>query len=181
MTGASTPSILSNCGISRNNNSPIYVVDTSSWIDLERLYMLHNRTDLWQYVENLISDGRITCPREVRKEIERGRRSELTVLCERNKGIFVSCSEASELALSIMAAHPCLVRGRKINRSYPVADPFVIALACVMQSHFPKRNAIIVTEESQDDEKIPHVAQAYGIRSINLKCLARRGGLDLHA
>jgi len=50
----------------------IYIIDTSSLIEMKNRYPKKNFPSLWEKVEELISKNRLISPLEVRKEIEKG-------------------------------------------------------------------------------------------------------------
>ncbi len=65
----------------------------------------------------------------------------------------------------IMRNFPSLVDPNKMR---PVADPFVIALARNLVNNLTGDEPVIITQERNRPNKIPHVADSYNIQSIDL-------------
>lgn len=151
----------------------IYIVDTSSWIDLSHNYPHYNFVGLWSNLENLITNDRIKTPRQVKNEIMAGKDEDLTNWCRRNKSMFVDDVQVTVVAHNITQEHPELVNPDKSNEE---ADPFLIALARFLNGK-DDSNAIIVTQESTRSRiKIPHIASVYGVDSISLVGLITQEG-----
>jgi hypothetical protein len=132
----------------------VYCIDTSALIAAwQERYPIENFPPFWNRVDSLITAGRLTAPVEVLRES--GRRSdELHAWLNARKEMF----RELEAAIQIEARFPRLVGERRLRTS---ADPFVIALARVMQMQ-------IVTEEKPQGTlqrpNIPDVCTALGMR-----------------
>src|SRR5580704_5403864 len=137
----------------------VYCIDTSALIAAwQERYPIENFPPFWRRVDGLINDGRLTAPMEVLRET--GRRSdELHTWLSARKQMFRELEEAIQIeAANVLARFPRLVGERRLRTS---ADPFVIALARVMQMQ-------IVTEEKPQGTlqrpNIPDVCTARGMR-----------------
>lgn len=104
----------------------VYIVDSSSWIDLAHLYPRANFGQLWASLSGLVIEGRIKAPYQVREEISKGGDVELTEWCRQNKAMFVNDKYMIPLAADVVRRHPRLVKPHKSGEE---ADPFLIALA----------------------------------------------------
>lgn len=54
------------------SDTVVYIVDTSSFIEMKKRYPKDVFPTLWQRVDELIRMGRLIAPVEVKKEIDRG-------------------------------------------------------------------------------------------------------------
>ena len=142
----------------------MYVVDTSSLIDLQENYPRNIFPKVWTNFESLIQGGNIVAPIEVFREISPSN----TVLhrwCMNYRRIFHQNNQTIiNFVAEIMRDFPNLVDPNKMG---PVADPFIIALARQLggrQLDVP----IIITQEKNRPNKIPHVANSYNITSMDL-------------
>jgi Domain of unknown function (DUF4411) len=136
-----------------------YCIDTSALIAAwQERYPIENFPPFWNRVDSLITAGRLTAPVEVLRET--GRRSdELHAWLNARKEMFRELEAANQIeAANVLARFPRLVGERRLRTS---ADPFVIALARVMQMQ-------IVTEEKPQGTlqrpNIPDVCTALGMR-----------------
>jgi Domain of unknown function (DUF4411) len=137
----------------------VYCIDTSALIAAwQERYPIENFPPFWNRVDSLITAGRLTAPVEVLRET--GRRSdELHAWLNARKEMFRELEAANQIeAANVLARFPRLVGERRLRTS---ADPFVIALARVMQMQ-------IVTEEKPQGTlqrpNIPDVCTALGMR-----------------
>ncbi len=150
--------------------SNIYIMDSSSLIELNR----HNPIDVfpsvWKNMESLISKGLLVAPTEVLYEITE-RDDQLAKWAKTQNSFFHAPTQKQiEILKGILKAYPSMVRE---DRKYD-ADPWVIALAIEMttdsQQTLTPIKRIVVTEEKLRGEKIriPYVCQRYGIDSIDI-------------
>jgi len=134
---------------------PAYCIDTSALVAAwQERYPPENFPRLWERFDELIGDGRLVAPVEVRREIT-NRSDELHDWLKARPGMFRELEEVIQIeAARVLQSHPRLVAAKKLRTS---ADPFVIALARV-------EGLQIVTEEkfttSMSRPNIPDVCQA---------------------
>ena len=150
--------------------SNIYIMDSSSLIELNR----HNPIDVfpsvWKNMESLIGNGVLVAPSEVLKEITE-RDDQLAKWANEQNGFFRDPTEKQiEIVKDILKSYPSMVRE---DRKYD-ADPWVIALAIEMATNTQQTliqiKRIVVTEEKLRGEKIriPFVCQKYRVDSIDI-------------
>ena len=145
----------------------MYVVDTSSLIDLDLNYPIISFPTVWKNLESLIYEGLLVSVHEVFEEI--GKNSTfLRLWCQTNKTIFQKRDyDILNTVKQIMAKHPKLVNA---DRAKDSADPFIIACAHIRSQSPDNDNnkVIIVTQEKDKPDKIPFVAKDYSIGCMNL-------------
>ena len=146
----------------------VYVIDSSALIDLKELYPQNVFPQIWTNLTELIKAGRLISPEEVFKEIEK-KDDDLCAWCKIYKGMmFVpNSNEILNYVSEVMTAFPDLVNHDTIN---PVADPFVIALARVINDgSVDSSTPIVVAHESRRSPvKIPAICTSYGINNMRL-------------
>jgi len=155
----------------------IYIIDSSSLIDLRIHYPIDIFRGIWNNFETLIRKRSLISSIEVLNEITR-RDDELTNWGNQHGNIFkpinFSCTEKVK---EILTEFPQLA---DINKITPDADPFIIALALERD---PQKTLIptdikkvVLTQEKYKENKIniPFVCQSYGIECINLLELFRK-------
>lgn len=54
------------------------------------------------------------------------------------------------------------------NKTGPVADPFIIALALFYKNGISGQEPVILTQERNRENRIPFVADHYNVSSLNL-------------
>lgn len=147
--------------------SSIYILDTSTWIDLFQRYPKDVFSGLWTNIENLIKKQRILSPKQVLKELEQGADDELTKWCKTKNRMFLdSNSIVIGYAIEVIHNYPNLVNPYATREE---ADPFIIALARSLESNLTSSTPVIVTEENATKaDRIPYVAQKYGLSSLKL-------------
>ena len=147
--------------------SSIYIVDTSTWIDLSQNYPNDVFSGLWTNIANLIKQQRILSPKLVLKEIEQGADDELTKWCKTKDRMFLdSNSIVIGYAAEIIQSFPSLINPYATREE---ADPFIIALARSLQSNLTDSTPVIITEENaMKPDRIPYVARQYGLTSLKL-------------
>jgi hypothetical protein len=148
----------------------IYIIDSSSLIDLNR----HNPIDVfpsvWKNLESLISKDRLVAPSEVLNEITQGD-DQLSKWVKEHANFFRDPTENQiEIVKNILKSYPSMVRE---DREYD-ADSWVIALAIEMKSNAQQTllpiKRIVVTEEKIRGEnvRIPFVCQKYQVDTIDI-------------
>lgn len=140
-----------------------YCLDTSALIEpWVRLYPPDVFPPVWKKLEELVGNGSLRAPVEVRRELER-QSDKLHEWASAAEGMFVELdADQAVKSKEIVNAFPNLV---KPNSTKSAADPFVIALAEV--SKVP-----VVTYETRAKQKeapkIPNVCDARGLTCITI-------------
>jgi hypothetical protein len=156
----------------------IYVVDTSSFIELGRKFGKYKDilVSLWKGMENLARNGQLCAPMKVYEDLNRETDKEKDMIrkwAEIHKQILFRGIDAEQaIALKgVIRKHPNWVNPETDKNE---ADPYVAALALAFRQCKQRKvidyQIVVVTEESADPKrlKIPSVCSGYGIRSINL-------------
>ena len=129
--------------------SNIYIMDSSSLIELNR----HNPIDVfpsvWKNMESLISKGLLVAPTEVLYEIME-RDDQLAKWAKEQTSFFRAPTQKQiEILKDILKAYPSMVRE---DRKYDV-DPWVIALAIEMITD-PQKTLISIKRIVVKEEKL---------------------------
>jgi len=144
-----------------------YCIDTSALIAAwNERYPIENFPPFWERLDDLIRDGRLCSPRDVKEEIIKKEDGLYSWLDERPQ-MFVELEEdIQQDARVILAEFPLLTK--QIEGRNP-ADPFVIALA-------KARGCTVITQEgmgSPSRPRIPLVCKYYGIKCMDILGLVR--------
>jgi hypothetical protein len=145
-----------------------YCLDTSALIEpWVRLYPPDIFPPVWRKLEELVEDGSLRAPVEVRRELER-QSDDLYKWARESDDLFVELDAAqARKAKEVVNTFPNLV---KPNSTKSQADPFVIALAEI--SGVP-----VVTYETmakkKDAPKIPNVCESRKLKVLTLVELLR--------
>lgn len=151
-----------------------YVVDTSSLIELADLYPLKRFPNLWKKVDALVSEGRMSAPWQVYKEIER-KDDELFRWASEHKEMFEKNSDEVEAIAIKLAKKYKNMRNKDEGER---ADAYVIALAHHVDAGRLDEKPVIVTEEGRKRGQIPRVAELYGLATIRIADVVAAEGLD---
>lgn len=140
-----------------------YCVDTSSLLQLQRVYPQDVFPRLWEHVAALAADGRLISSEEVLLELKRKEGDVVSQWAQQHATIFLPPVEQIQNHVTqIMQQFPRLVDARA-GKSF--ADPFVVATAVL-------QGCTVVTEEaptgSTDRPKIPDVCRALKLQCIRL-------------
>ncbi len=144
-----------------------YVFDSNSFIDLFNHYYQDRFPTLWKNFHTIVAEGRLVSVREVFNEISSAN-DVLASWAKDNKKLVFSEPTAEELrfvAEIFNVQHfQAMIRRQEILKGKPVADPFVIARAKLL-------DAYVVTQEKKTDNaaKIPNVCEYFNIHCINLE------------
>jgi hypothetical protein len=152
---------------------PLYSVDTSALIDgLERMYFESSFPGIWEYVADLIAEGRFFISHEVWEEAKK-RDAVVKGWCAKDttgKLIVPTTSAVTNEVKRILGANERMVMNMKGRNR---ADPFVIAVARL-------KGATVVTGEGSDGNesrpKIPYVCARMGIPCIRFADLIKGEG-----
>lgn len=145
-----------------------YCVDTSCLIAAwDERYPPENFPKFWDYLDKLISDGRVRAPEAVLDETGKRSKELHSWLKERPDLIVGYEIEIQQEVKTILAKYPRLVA---IKKTAFAADSFIIATAKV-------KGLAVVTEEGPTGKlqrpNIPDVCRDHGVECINLIQLIR--------
>ncbi|GBD03457.1 hypothetical protein HRbin19_00743 [bacterium HR19] len=166
----------------KKEKEEIYCIDASSIINLFRHSGLRYSPypedifpGLWEKLEKLIKTGRLISlsHNTVLKEV-RERDDEAKKWCEKHKKIFkdiddCQISKIEDIKTQYSKRHWEAEINRK-GREW--ADPWVIALAICEE-------ALIISDEKNAPDRIPYIANHFGITTLNLMDFFRKIGLRL--
>ena len=144
-----------------------YVFDSDSLINLFMHYYPRRFPTLWEQFDALVSVGELISVREVFNEIG-SRKDSLGTWAKKQKNILfleTTFEEFKFVAEIFQVRHfQAMIRKQERLKGKPVADPFVIARAKIL-------NACVVTQEKKTENaaKIPNVCDHFGIPCINLE------------
>ena len=153
-----------------------YVFDSSSFI-VTGHYFPKSFPSFWRHFDEAVASGRVVSVREVLNELAvNNSRPHLEQWLKRNKHIFLTPApkEAAMVAEIFKVDHfRQLVKKKQMLKAAAVADPFVIASACI-------RKACVVTEEKlkENAARIPNVCNHFSIAWINLEEFMAREKLE---
>jgi hypothetical protein len=144
----------------------IYVFDSNTLIQLFTNFYLNRFPSLWEKFAQAVTDGHIISVREVSNEID-GHDDRLSNWTSANRDFFQqpSIEELAFVAEIFRVRHfQSMIRNQERLQGKPVADPFVIAKAKILQGY-------VVTEEimKPNSSKIPNVCTHFLIHCINLE------------
>jgi hypothetical protein len=137
----------------------IYVVDTSSFRELERYYKDIFPT-FWELFQSEVDSGGVVSVREVWRELEACPETNVIAWAKENSGIFniPSAAEAAFVGQIFAVPHFAqLISAKAQMTGQPVADPFLIAAAQCC-------GGTVVTQErlKPNAAKIPNVCGHFG-------------------
>ena len=146
-----------------------YVFDSNSLMNLFWHYYPERFPTLWDKFDALVSGGKLISVREVFNEIGSSEDSLGTWAKEHKNVLFLeSTVEELQFVAEIFQVRnfhfQAMVRKQERLQGKPVADPFVIARAKIL-------NAFVVTQEKNTKKaaKIPNVCDHFKIPCINLE------------
>jgi hypothetical protein len=152
----------------------VYVIDTSSLIDLGLHYPRDTFPSVWSNVEAAIGRGTLLSPREVLRELEKGD-DQLVRWAKRQRGFFVPVNRLQTVKIKeIQKKFPKITDNMALG---PCADPWLVALATVLSG--PLAAWSVVTKERMaglGSHRVPNVCAAFEITSLNLLDFFRAEG-----
>lgn len=141
-----------------------YCFDTSAFTDSWRRYYKPNSFRIiWDRIGELIKEGRILVPEEVKKEIGAGKDELITWFKQYHSNVAPVTAEQIAIVSEIVNKYP-LVSQYKKPRAYH-ADPFVVALGKTTSTTvvtYEKRNS------SNDHPAVPDLCKEYGVECCSL-------------
>ena len=145
----------------------IYVFDSSTLIDLFSHYYKERFPSLWENFDTLVSEGRIISVREVRKELEEREDKLADWVKNHHEQFLTPTTDEFKFVREIFKIphFQALVRKKEQLQGKPVADPFVIAKAKLID------NGCVVTEEFMKPKaaRIPNICRHFDISCFNLE------------
>ena len=173
--------------MARHNDRIIYCIDTSSLANIQRIYRISKLEGIWEFLDELVKDGRLVAPREVFEELKAGQGDEIFEWAKSNSSIFRQLTTEQWLVAQEIANDLKFKGFIDLEKETPVADPFVIALAVEEQKQprLIREKWIIVADEIHSKRgkkvKIPDVCKdpRYNIKCIMTEDLFEREGLQL--
>ena len=150
----------------------IYVFDSSALIDLIRYYYLSRFPTLWRKFDKLVEAERIVSVREAYREIEGGGDRLAEWAKSRKREIFPP-STTEELGfvkeIFVVPHFQSLVTKKARLQGKPVADPFVIARARILE-------ACVITQEVDREHaaRIPNVCRHFEVECSTLEVFMER-------
>jgi len=151
-----------------------YVFDSGPLIDLFRHYYPSRFPTLWEKFHNLVLEEELISVREVYTEIN-SRKDMLTSWAKEEKDKIFSQPTIEEFQFVreiFQVQHfQAMIRRKERLQGKPVADPFVIARAKVL-------NCQVVTTEvfRENAAKIPNVCKYFSVQSTNLEGFMEQEG-----
>lgn len=144
----------------------IYVFDSNTLITLFKHYYPSRFPTLWNKFTRAVASQSIISVREVKNEISQ-QDDPLSDWAKKNDGFFQSPDSEELLFVAQIFAIPhfqSLVRKQEQLQGKPVADPFLIAKAKILQG-------CVVTEElfKPNSSRIPNICKHFGIDCLNLE------------
>jgi len=145
-----------------------YVFDSNALINLFNNFYQSRFPSLWGNFDSLVNEDRILSVREVKNELNSYHKNDsLKKWIEKNNDIFKQPDETEiEFIKEIfkITHFQAIIRKKSILNGKPVADPFLIAKAKVI-------DGFVVTQEKFKDNsaKIPNICDYFGIQCINLE------------
>ena len=162
-----------------NNEKFIYIIDTSSILDLFKLYPQDIFLELWKKLDEIVKEGRLISHKFVLDELKK-KFDEAYKWAMSRKNIFIDITlQQIEAVKIILHKYPEFADPEKDID----ADPWLVALALEKpsQQRLISVVKVIVTEERFKPNKIniPFVCQEFGIECITLIDLMRKEGWRL--
>lgn len=154
----------------------IYVIDSSSLIELNKHNAMDVYVSVWKNMNKLIESERLLAPKEVLNEIQ-NYDDTLAKWAKLQKKLFVEpTARQIEIVQKLLKEYPSLIN---VDAKYS-ADPWVIALAISLQEQKTLFNIkrIVVTEERLIGNKIriPFVCNQKSIEYVNIVGMFRAEG-----
>ena len=151
-----------------------YVFDSGPLIDLFRHYYPSRFPTLWERFHALVLEDELISVREVYNEIN-SREDMLTSWAKKEKDKLFSRPTIEEFQFVreiFQVRHfQAMIRKKERLRGKPVADPFVIARAKVLDCQ------VVTTELFKDNSaKIPNVCKHFSVECINLEGFMEQEG-----
>ena len=155
-----------------------YVIDTSSLIDLNKFNPIDIYPSVWKKIEVLIDQGQLFSPIEVFNELVK-QDDKVAEWAKQHKKMFKPITpKQTEIVAQILKKYPSIIN---IKKEFS-ADPWVIALAVEFsrnkQQTLTPLKWLVVTEESQRENKIriPLICKDFNIGYLKIFDMFRKKG-----
>ena len=146
----------------------IYIFDTSPFVILSRHFYPKRFPTLWEKFDSMIQDEKIISVKEVFNEINSyGDTDRLIEWAKTHKNIFLK-PDREELVFVTeifqIGHFQTLIRKKERLQGKPVADPFIIAKAKIL-------NGIVVSEEQwrKNSAKLPNICEHFKVECIDFE------------
>lgn len=143
----------------------VYVMDTSSLMELHNRYPESLFPTIWKHVKEMIVRDEIISHIEVHREIKNTLypADKLLKWSNKNKKIFHGIDDCQTHQIQkIQPEYNPQYWQNEMNRPAPWADPYLIAVAICEQ-------AIVITQENKTKaNRIPPIGLKFGVKSLNL-------------
>jgi hypothetical protein len=175
-----------------SNNPNLYIIDTSSLIQIKEHYDWRILPGIWKDLEQLIIDQRLVAPEEVKNEILDGDDSLINWVHDNVRMFYANGDLIESTQNIVLKTFPKMA---KEESEKPNADPFVVALALTI-SEGPQQvlisyNPIVVSDEKSDliknpklpfsqIKKIPDVCGHFNLKCINHLEMFKVEGFRFH-
>lgn len=153
----------------------IYCIDTSSLVTVQRIYRLSKLEGIWEFLDELATDGRLVAPKEVLEELKVGQDDELYQWAKKHISIFKQLTPEQWQVGKDIVNDPKYKGFVDPDKEIPEADPFVIALAVEeqKQTRLAPETWIIVADESYARQgKKPKIPDVCTDLRYNIKCIS---------
>lgn len=155
----------------------IYCFDTSVFAALNKIHNYIPIPDVWEFLEQLIKEGKIISHEIVFDELNPG--DFIGKWIEDKKNYFIGITEQQiKNVEEILKQFPDLIDPQKEKNQ---ADPWLIALAMERKKEtlFDKNKIIYVVsqEKISSNKKIPAACRAFNIEHFNLESFLKDNGL----
>ncbi len=165
----------------------IYCADTSSLVNIQRIYRLSRLEGIWSFLDDLANNGRLAAPREVLAELKEGQDDEIYEWAKNHANIFRRLTPEQWQVAKHIANDPKFKGFVDQDKEVPEADPFVIALAVEEQkkTRLIREKWVILADENPTKlgkkPKIPDVCAdpRYDVECISVRDIFEREGLRL--
>lgn len=154
---------------------PIYAVDTSSFIELQRRFRRRTFGRLWTHLDGLADNGRLVVPEQVHRELGDDITQDPVRWLRDHSGIVHPTAHLWDRAKEVANRFTDFVDLAKPDGS---ADPYLIALALEerdrQRSTLWESPVILVTEENRKRPgrvAIPDACDEYGLTVVKLQGL----------
>ncbi|MBU4301081.1 DUF4411 family protein [archaeon] len=160
------------------NTNNVYIIDSSSLIELNKHNAMDVYVSVWKNISQLIQNDCLIAPKEVLNEIQ-NYDDALAKWVKKQKKLFKApTARQIQIVQELLKEYPALI---DVNAKHS-ADPWVIALAIDLSSQtqqtLVKIKRVVVTEEKLRGNKIriPYVCNQKSIESIDIVELFRTEG-----
>lgn len=149
-----------------------YCIDASALINLTKYpgYPRDIFPAIWGKLEGMVKRGELISHIEAYEEIKK-RKDKIYDWCKQNKKMFKGIDQCQQQKMrQIEKKYDPVHWKNQMNKDEPWADPWLIALSIC-------EDAIIITDEKNTPNHIPHIANAFQIQCLNLLDFFKKVGI----